>query len=502
MRTMAKEEYILEAKGITKTFPGVKALDRVDFQLKKGEIHALVGENGAGKSTFSKILSGVYTPTEGELFLNGEKVRISHPLQAISLGIGMVYQERNLVPFFNAVENIFLNKEATSHSIFLRQSLMKKKVIDLIEEVGLEIEVDRPVRDLGPSKQQIVEILKVMLLQPEIIIFDEPTSSLTKNEVLILFRLLNKLKEEVGIIFISHRLDEIFRISNRITVLRDGKKIATCHTDQVDQETVINMMVAREIQDLYPKTSVPIGEVVLEGRDVRSGKLHGVSFQVHKGEILGFYGMVGSGRTELAETVFGLRNLEAGEVILKGESIKPKSPRVMIERGVYLIPEDRRIQGLNIDMNVGENLSMVHLWRVCSGVFLHKEKERKIAQETVERFDIRVTGIGQIVRNLSGGNQQKVVIGKWLAERATVLVMDEATIGIDVGAKQEIYQIMTQLVQAGVGVIFISSDLLELTGMCDRIYVMNEGTITAEFARADFSQQAILQYAIKDKGDI
>lgn len=499
---MANTKYILEARGITKTFPGVKALDHVDFQLKKGEIHALVGENGAGKSTFSKILAGIFPPTEGEIFLNGKKVQINHPLQAIGLGIGMVYQERNLVPFFNAVENIFLNQEVTSHAIFLRQDLMKKKVIELMQEIGMDFELDKPVGDLGPSKQQMVEILRVMLLQPEIIIFDEPTSSLTKNEALMLFKLLNRLKEKVGIIFISHRLDEIFQISDRITVLRDGKKIGTHHTDHVDQKTVINMMVAREIKDLYPKASVPIGEAVLEGKNIHCGKLHNINFRVHKGEIVGLYGMVGSGRTELAETIFGLRKMKAGEVIFKGKSIQPKSPRIMIEEGLYLIPEDRRTQGLNLEMNVGENLSLAHLDRVCSGFFLSKEKERKNAQEAVDKFDIRVTSIGQIVSNLSGGNQQKVVIGKWLAERSAALIMDEATNGVDVGAKREIYQIMAELVKAGVGIIFISSDLLELTGMCDRIYVMNEGTITAEFAREQFSQQAILQYAIKDKGDM
>ncbi len=499
---MEKENYILETKGITKIFPGVRALDKVDFQLKKGEIHALVGENGAGKSTFSKIITGIYTPTEGEIFLNGEKVHIRHPLQAINLGIGIVHQERNLVPFFNAVENIYLNQELTSRSIFLRPDLMKKGVIQLMQEVGLSFEVDKPVGDLGPSQQQMVDILKVVLLRPKIIIFDEPTSSLTRSEVAVLFELLNRLKKEAGIIFISHRLDEVFRIADRITVLRDGQKIATCYTDQVDQETVINMMVAREIKDLYPKLPVPIGEVVLEGKGIYSGKLHDVSFKVHKGEIVGFYGMVGSGRTELAEAVFGLRRLEDGEIVFKGKSIVPISPQVMIDKGLYLIPEDRRIKGLNLEMTVGENLSLVHLDKICSGIFMSKEKENKIAQEMVDKFDIRVTSLRQIVGNLSGGNQQKVVIGKWLVEEPAVLIMDEATAGIDVGAKREIYQIMVELAKEGIGIIFISSDLLELIGMCDRIYVMNEGTIMAEFTRDKFSQQAILQYAIKDRDSI
>ena len=280
-----------------------------------------------------------------------------------------------------------------------------------MQEIGMDFELDKPVGDLGPSKQQMVEILRVMLLQPEIIIFDEPTSSLTKNEALMLFKLLNRLKEKVGIIFISHRLDEIFQISDRITVLRDGKKIGTHHTDHVDQKTVINMMVAREIKDLYPKASRTDREAVLEGKNIHCGKLHNINFRVHKGEIVGLYGMVGSGRTELAETIFGLRKMKAGEVIFKGKSIQPKSPRVMIEEGLYLIPEDRRTQGLNLEMNVGENLSLAHLDRVCSGFFLSKEKERKNAQEAVDKFDIRVTSIGQIVSNLSGGNQQKG--GNW-----------------------------------------------------------------------------------------
>jgi ABC-type sugar transport system ATPase subunit len=495
---MDNKKYILEAKGITKIFPGVKALDSVDFQLNKGEIHALVGENGAGKSTFSKILAGMYTPTEGEIFLNGQRVNIHHPLQAINLGIGMVHQERNLVPFFNAVENIYLNQEITSQSIFLRPDLMKKEVAQLMQKIGINFELDKPVSELGPSKQQMAEILRVLLLKPKIIIFDEPTSSLTKNETQIFFELLNNLKKDVAIIFISHRLDEVFEISDCITVLRDGKKINTVKTCQVNQEEVINMMVAREIKDLYPKTPVSIGGVVLEGRNISAGKLHDVSFKVHKGEIVGFSGMVGSGRTELAETIFGLRRLEAGEVIFKGKNIVPKSPRVMIKEGLYLIPEDRRVEGLNLQMNVKENLSVVHLEKVCSGMFVRKGQENKVAQDAVEKFDIRITNLQQIVGNLSGGNQQKVVIGKWLMEKAEVLIMDEATAGIDVGAKREIYKIMVKLAETGIGIIFISSDLPELIGMSDRIYVMNEGTITAEFPRERFSQQTILQYAIKD----
>ena len=389
-----EKKTISETKGITKIFPGVRALDKVDFQLKKGEIHALVGETEPEINFFQNYNWDLY-PHRGDL-LNGEKVHIRHPLQAINLGIGIVHQERNLVPFFNAVENIYLNQELTSRSIFLRPDLMKKGVIQLMQEVGLSFEVDKPVGDLGPSQQQMVDILKVVLLRPKIIIFDEPTSSLTRSEVAVLFELLNRLKKEAGIIFISHRLDEVFRIADRITVLRDGQKIATCYTDQVDQETVINMMVAREIKDLYPKLPVPIGEVVLEGKGIYSGKLHDVSFKVHKGEIVGFYGMVGSGRTELAEAVFGLRRLEDGEIVFKGKSIVPISPQVMIDKGLYLIPEDRRIKGLNLEMTVGENLSLVHLDKICSGIFMSKEKENKIAQEMVDKFDIRVTSLRQM----------------------------------------------------------------------------------------------------------
>jgi len=472
---MSKKETLLSVQGLTKVFPGVIALDNIDFDLRKGEIHALVGENGAGKSTFAKILAGAYTPTKGDIYLNGRKVNIRDPLHALNLGIGMVYQERDLVPYFTAIENIFLGREL-SHFGFICPSLMRKKVRDLMKEIGVWLEIDQPVSELGPSKQQMVEILKIMLLKPNI-----------------------SLKKRISIIFISHRLEEVFEISDRITVLRDGKKINTVKTQETSRNEIIKMMVAREIKKLYPKESAPIGDTILEVKNLSSGNLKEISFKVRGGEIVGFAGIVGCGRTELAETIFGLRRVEKGEIILEGKKVYPESPSMMIKRGVYLIPEDRRVAGLNLKMNVKENLSIIHLSKVCSRLFIDNRKEVNLAKSLVKKFGIQVVNVYQDVANLSGGNQQKVVIGKWLAGKAKVLIMDEATAGIDVGAKREIYKIMVNLAKEGIGIIFISSELPELIGMCDRIYVMNEGTITAEFYREKFSQQEILQCAVKDK---
>jgi len=495
---MSKKETLLSVQGLTKVFPGVIALDNIDFDLRKGEIHALVGENGAGKSTFAKILAGAYTPTKGDIYLNGRKVNIRDPLHALNLGIGMVYQERDLVPYFTAIENIFLGREL-SHFGFICPSLMRKKVRDLMKEIGVWLEIDQPVSELGPSKQQMVEILKIMLLKPNIMIFDEPSSSLTEKETKVFFSLLRSLKKRISIIFISHRLEEVFEISDRITVLRDGKKINTVKTQETSRNEIIKMMVAREIKKLYPKESAPIGDTILEVKNLSSGNLKEISFKVRGGEIVGFAGIVGCGRTELAETIFGLRRVEKGEIILEGKKVYPESPSMMIKRGVYLIPEDRRVAGLNLKMNVKENLSIIHLSKVCSRLFIDNRKEVNLAKSLVKKFGIQVVNVYQDVANLSGGNQQKVVIGKWLAGKAKVLIMDEATAGIDVGAKREIYKIMVNLAKEGIGIIFISSELPELIGMCDRIYVMNEGTITAEFYREKFSQQEILQCAVKDK---
>ncbi|MDI3547807.1 MAG: ribose transport system ATP-binding protein [Halanaerobiales bacterium] len=497
---MDKEELVLKAKGLTKTFPGVLALNNVDFELRKNEIHALVGENGAGKSTFSKILAGEHTPTKGEIYFNGERVNIHNTFHALNLGIGMVYQERNLVPHFTAVENIFLGKEILNFG-FLCTDLMEEKVYSMMQKLGVEFEIDQPVNQLGPSKQQMVEIIKVLLLEPQVMIFDEPTSSLTKSETRAFFNLIKTLKERVSIIFISHRLEEVFEISDRITVFRDGKKISTVRTNEVSENDVIKMMVDREIKELYPKANISIGDSLLEVKDLNSGSLKGINFQARRREIVGFFGMVGSGRSELAEVIFGLRKLDKGEIIFEGEKVYPKSPEVMINKGVYFIPEDRRVQGLNLEMDVKTNLSVVHLPMVCSGPFIDRRKENSLANNLVEEFDIRVANLQQKVRNLSGGNQQKVVIGKWLARKAKMLIMDEATAGIDVGAKREIYKIMVDLAKNGISIIFISSDLPELMGMCDRIYVMNQGRITAEYHRENFSQQNILQNAVTDKKD-
>ena len=491
------KKVVLRTKELTKKFPGVVALNKVDFKLREGEIHALVGENGAGKSTFSKILAGTYYPSYGEIYLNEKRVNIKNPLEALNLGIGMVYQERDLVPCFTATENIFLGQEML-HSGFLRTDVMREKVINLMQEIGVDVPIDIPINELRPSDQQVIEILKIMLLKPLIMILDEPTSSLTEKETTAFFNLLKSIKKKVSIIFISHCLEEVFEISDQITVLRDGEKIGTVDTKEISHKEIVKMMVDREIKDLYPKEKIPMGKVMLEISDLRADKLKEISLKVRKGEIVGLAGMVGSGRTELVETIFGLRKLKKGQIMLNDQQVFPNCPSAMIKKGVFLIPEDRRTAGLIPNMNVSENLSIAHLSKVCSGWLISNYQEKGLAQDLVKKFNIKVSDISQQINILSGGNQQKVVIGKWLAEKAKLLLMDEATAGIDVGAKREIYKIMMNLAKGGVAIIFTSSDLPELIGICDHIYVLNQGRITAEFNRENFSQQEILKYAIKE----
>ena len=329
-------------------------------------------------------------------------------------------------------------------------------------------------------------------------ILDEPTSSLTEKETTAFFNLLKSIKKKVSIIFISHCLEEVFEISDQITVLRDGEKIGTVDTKEISHKEIVKMMVDREIKNLYPKEKIPMGKVMLEISDLRADKLKEISLKVRKGEIVGLAGMVGSGRTELVETIFGLRKLKKGQIMLNDQQVFPNCPSAMIKKGVFLIPEDRRIAGLILNMNVSENLSIAHLSKVCSGWLISNYQEKGLAQDLVKKFNIKVSDISQQINILSGGNQQKVVIGKWLAEKAKLLLMDEATAGIDVGAKREIYKIMMNLAKGGVAIIFTSSDLPELIGICDHIYVLNQGRITAEFNRENFSQQEILKYAIKE----
>lgn len=491
---MNGKEIILKTEKLTKIFPGTVALDAVDFELREEEIHALIGENGAGKSTFSKIICGAQVSTSGEIFIHGQKVNIKKPADALKLGIGIVFQERDLVPWLTAVENIFLGRELLN-SIFLRSGRMEEEVRTFMQEIGVEIPLDQPVIELGSSEQQMAEILKVMLQKPRVMILDEPTSSLTEKETIAFFKLLKTLKKKVSIVFISHRLEEVFEISDRITVLRDGKKIGTVETAETSSEEIIKMMVDREISNLYPKEETHIGEDVLEVKNLSVGKLKQINFKARRGEIIGLAGMVGAGRTELLEAIFGLEKLEEGKIILNGEEIYPKSPGEMIKKGVYLIPENRRVAGLILQMNVAENLSIIHLSKVCSGWMVNNQKEKILAQNLINKFGIKVNNVAQNISDLSGGNQQKVVIGKWLAEKAKLLLMDEATAGIDVGAKREIYRIIQDLAKEGTAIIYASSDLPELIGISDRIYVLNKGRISAEIYRKNFSQQKIVKIA-------
>jgi ABC-type sugar transport system ATPase subunit len=490
---------VLIMRNIDKSFPGVHALKQVNLSIEAGEVHALIGENGAGKSTLMKILSGVYQKDGGEILINGKAVEIDLPEKATQLGISIIYQELNLMPNLSIAENIFVGREKRKGP-FLDMAATRREAETYIHEVGLHISVDTPVQNLSIAQRQMVEVAKALSVNAKVIIMDEPTSSLTEPEVVILMEIIRKLRNQgTSIVFISHRLGEIFEISDRITVLRDGEVIGTVTANGCDEDDLIHMMVGRSLTDLFPKETVPIGDIVMEAEHICSGSMvQDVSFTLRRGEILGFAGLVGAGRSELMAAVFGFRRREAGKVRVDGKEIPPNSPVESIRRGIGFVPEDRKLQGLVLNMSVRENATLANLERVSHGGLIKNNEERNIADYYVEKLAIKTPGIEQKVQNLSGGNQQKVVISKWLATNPKVLIMDELTRGIDVGAKKEIYSLITALARDGVGIILISSELPEVLGMSDRIIVMHEGVIKGELSRAEATQKLIMSMILRE----
>jgi len=489
---------ILEMLDIHKTFPGVAALDGVSFELRKGEVHVLLGENGAGKSTLMKILSGAYQKTSGRILLDGSEVEIRNPKHAQELGISTIYQEFNLVGHLSAAENIFLGREPYSIPGVLDRKANNRSAAEILRGLGARFDARSRVKELGMAEQQIVEVAKAISLRARILIMDEPTSALTEHEIQELFARIRSLRQAgVSVVYISHRLEEIFEIGDRVTVLRDGKRIGTHSIAEVTRPDLIRLMVARELTQMFPKERAPIGEEALRVERLnRRGVLKDITFSLRRGEVLGIAGLLGSGRTALARALFGVDKLDSGTVYIKGKPRAISSPRSAVKLGIGFLTEDRKTQGLVLILALKENVCLPSLERFSRfGVVIGKDEDAA-AQNYVKQLRIKTAGIEQKVMFLSGGNQQKVVLGKWLCSRADIFIFDEPTRGIDVGAKAEIYQLINQLTAAGVAIIMISSELPEILGMSDRILVMHGGEIKGEFAASSTTQEDLLHCAL------
>ncbi len=498
---MSEPQPLLQMQRISKTFPGVKALKDVDFTVYPGEILALVGENGAGKSTLMRILSGVFLPDadSGDILWDGRAVTIHSPHDAQALGISMIHQELALIPYLDVGKNIYLGREPQGALPGLvNWGQLYRQARAQLDALGLQINPRTEVRRLPLAQQQMVEVAKALSLEARLIVMDEPTSALTDREVETLFAQMRQLKAQgVAIVFISHRMDEIFAIADRVTVLRDGEYVGTEPIAALTEDRIIRMMVGREVNTIYERSEHAISEdPVLEIEGVTSrGVVEDVSLKLYRGEILGLAGLVGAGRTELAETIFGVHPVHAGSIRLEGEAVRITHPAQAIAQGIGLVPEDRKAQGLFLRMGVGENIVMALLTRLTRLGLINHRRAKAINEDFVKRLDIRTPSVQQLVRNLSGGNQQKVVIAKWLTLKPRVLILDEPTRGIDVGAKAEIHRLMHDLAGQGVGILMISSELPEVLGVSDRVVVMHEGRITGMFDPRTATQDEIMSAA-------
>ena len=493
-------EYILEMRNIRKTFPGVIALDDVSFKVKKGEIHALVGENGAGKSTLMKVLNGVHQADHGEILLDGEVVTIKGTTDAEKKGIGLVFQECNLINPLTVSENMFLNKLQQGKKGFIKWKELNKITQDFLDKFKFRFKATEKIEDLSASQKQMVEIAKVLYKKPRILVMDEPTSSLTVGETEHLFSIMKELKAEgITIIYISHKMDEIFSMCDTATVLRDGQVIETRATRDFTRDEIVERMVGRSVDVDYPRRNTELGEVVLKLDNVsREGIVENISFELHKGEILGLAGLVGSGRTEIAEAIFGAEKYDGGVIEVNGKKVVISSTADGKKNGIGLLTEDRKETGLILGYDLIRNITVTNLDKIKTGPFLDAKKERAMATELAQELGVKTPSMMQIARNLSGGNQQKVVFAKWLFSDVDILILDEPTRGIDVGAKYEIYLLMNKLVEAGKSIIMISSELPEVLGMCDRLVVLSGGEKAGELSREEASAEAVMQLAIKN----
>ncbi|MDF1477517.1 sugar ABC transporter ATP-binding protein [Leifsonia sp. H3M29-4] len=490
---MSEAAPALRMSGISKSFPGIRALTHVTLEVAAGEVHAIVGENGAGKSTLMKILAGVYQPDEGTIELQGDAVRIAGPIDARKRGIGMVYQELNLVPDLTVAENITLGSPPSRFGIVDRKAL-RARAEDVLAELGAKVGADDLVGSLPVSQQQIVEIAKAYASSPRIIVLDEPTSSLSENEAQALFRVVQRMKDAgIAVIYISHRLREVIDLADQVTVLRDGRLVETRPVAGITAADMIRLMVGRDLTDVFPKREVPIGEVVLEVRGLtRAGVFDDVHLDVRAGEIVGLAGFVGAGRTEVARAIFGLDRAEQGEIHVKGKLVTIRHPHDAVEAGIAYVPEDRKRDGLVPQLSVKDNISLPVLGEVATIGWIRGGAERRLATDKARELGVSPPVIDRQVDTYSGGNQQKVVFAKWLATRPDVLILDEPTRGVDVGAKADIHTIIGELAANGTAILMISSELPEVLAVSDRIYVLHEGHVSAELPRGAGEQDVML----------
>lgn len=489
--------FALEAEGISKFFPGVKALDNVSLRVRPGTVHALMGENGAGKSTLMKCLIGIYRPDKGSIRVKGEPVEFTDTMDALRSGISMIHQELNLVPHMTVAENIWLWREPMKYG-FVDHGQLTRQTQALLDKLNIRLTADRLVGDLSIAAQQMVEIAKAVSWNADIVIMDEPTSALTEGEVAHLFTIIRDLRAQgKAIIYISHKMDEIFAITDEISVFRDGTWVGSKNTTEFTRQSLITQMVGRELTQLFPKFNNTIGEEVLTVRNLtRQGVFHDVSFSVRRGEILGVAGLVGAGRSEVMESLFGMERFDSGEVLIDGAPVTIDSPSVAIEKGMALLTEDRKKSGLFLVLSVLENMSIVKMPEyIGKSGFVQHVKMAEDCMEQIRRLNIKTPTMDQIINNLSGGNQQKVLIARWLLAQPKILILDEPTRGIDVGAKAEIYHLISELANRGVAVIMVSSELPEILGMSDRVMVMHEGRITGILEKDEADQETILSLA-------
>ena len=491
-------EVILEMKEIDKTFPGVHALDHVNLDVKKGEVHALMGENGAGKSTLMKVLTGIYSKDSGSIVYEGKEVEFTNPREAQAAGIVIVHQELNMMGHLTVAQNIFIGREIMKGSI-IDDSRMNEEAMKLFEKLNIDIDPSETMSRLTVGKQQMCEIAKAISHEAKVIVFDEPSAALTEAEIDELFKIIRDLRDKgLGIVYISHRMDEIKVITDRVTVMRDGCYVGTLITEDCTKDDIINMMVGRVIYE-DPKTKSAVAEdapVVLKVEHLNAGKMvQDISFELHKGEILGFSGLMGAGRTETARALFGADPKESGEIYINGEKVEIRDPQDAVNHGIGYLSEDRKRFGLVVGKTIAENSTMACLSDYMKGVFIDKKKEKKVAQQYVDSLKTKTPSVDQLIMNLSGGNQQKVVIAKWLVKNCDILIFDEPTRGIDVGAKSEIYHLMNELVAEGKSIIMISSEMTEILRMSDRIIVMCEGRKTGEIDISEATQENIMHAA-------
>ncbi len=495
---MNEDNLSLRVTGLSKSFPGVKALDKAELEVRPGEIHVVMGENGAGKSTLMKILAGVYKADEGEIYLSGEPAEINGTLDAMSKGINLIYQELSVAPNLTVAENIFMGSEIARYHLVRRDEMIKQSG-DVLKRLGAEFDPAMTAGKLSIAEQQQIEIARALIHDSKILIMDEPTAALSDRETEKLFEVVLSLKKQgISIIYISHRLNEVTRIADRVSVLRDGKYIGTLNKEEIDSERVVAMMVGRSLDDFYKheiNTNVRRGTFVID-RFSDGKSISDVSFDVGAGEILGLSGLVGAGRTETARMIFGVDRKVSGQVFLDGESVTINTPGDAINLGIGYVPEDRKLQGLFLDMSVGDNIGMNVLSRLARGGILSKGSNDRYSGASINDLNIKVTSPSVRVQKLSGGNQQKVLLARWLAINPKVLILDEPTRGVDVGAKSEIYRIIGELASRGVAVIFISSELPEIVGICQRVLVMREGRLVGEISdRNKITQENIMSYA-------